>query len=272
MKNKNKYLIAIDLDGTLLNKHSKLTWSTKRYLSKLDKQGHIIVLASGRPARAVSYFYNQIGLNGPIICYNGAYTFHPKDNNFPTTAYNFKKELVKEIYYEIGSEIATNCMCETDDEIWLIKEDEALNKFFWQENMDIIYGEIKDTLNKDPWTFILQLKDRNHNKEIENAVLKHKGYLVRFWTNSNYAEIYDEHTSKATSIHQIAEYYGIPKERCIGIGDADNDVEMMRECGHSIAMINGNKHTKDLADEVTKKDNNHNGVIHALKSYFKRVN
>jgi hydroxymethylpyrimidine pyrophosphatase-like HAD family hydrolase len=44
---------------------------------------------------------------------------------------------------------------------------------------------------------------------------------------------------------------------------------MMKECGVSIAMINGNPHTKELADIITKKDNNHNGVIHALKEFFK---
>ena len=270
MNNKNKYLIAIDLDGTLLNKHSKITWFNKYYLKKLDRKGHIIVLASGRPARAVKFFYNQIGLTGPIICYNGAYTFHPIDKKFPTTAYNFKKQLVLDIYKEVGKEIATNCMCETDEQIWLEKHDEKLNRFFWQENMDIIYGDINETLDKDPWTFILQLKDRDHNDIIRNAVLKHKGYLVRFWTTYPYAEIYDENTSKAASIHQIAEYYGIPKERTIGIGDADNDIEMMQECGTSIAMKNGNKHVKALATMISRKDHNHHGVAFAIKDFFKK--
>ena len=270
-KNKIRCLIAIDMDGTLLNDKSKVSFWSKRYLKKLDKQGHIVVLASGRPARALKYFYNQIGLTGPIICYNGAHTFHPNDDKFPTTSFNFPKEFVKDVYYEVGTDVCTNCMCETDSEIWLVNEDQDLNRFFWHVDMDIIYGDIKDTLDKDPWTFIMQLKDRDHNDVIKAAINKHKDFAVRFWTTYPYAEVYNKETSKAACIKQIAEYYNIPKEYTIGIGDANNDIEMLEECGIGIAMKNGNKNVKAIAKYISKKDNNHNGAIHAIKEVLKRL-
>lgn len=271
MKKTPRCLIAVDMDGTLLNSKSKVSFWSKRYLRKLDKQGHIVVLASGRPARALKYFYNQIGLTGPIICYNGAHVFHPNDENFPTTSFNFPVQFVKDVYYEVGTDICTNCMCETDSQIWLINKDEQLNRFFWHVDMDIIYGDLKETLDKDPWTFILQLKDRDHNHIIKKAVEKHPGYSVRFWTTYAYAEVYNSQTSKAACIEQIAKYYGIPKEHTIGIGDASNDIEMLEHCGVGIAMKNGNKYVKAIAKYISKKDNDHNGAIHAIKDVLKKL-
>lgn len=268
----NRYLIAIDLDGTLLSDKKKISFANKRYLRKLQKEGHIVMLASGRPSRALLFFQKQIGLKGPIICYNGAYCFHPYDENFIPTAFNFPVKLVKEIYKDIGPDIYNNVMCETDTEIWLIKEDDDLNSFFWQENMDITYGDLDETLNKDPWTMIIQLKDRDHDDVVINAVKKHEGYSLRFWWSRPYAEIYHSEVSKASCIKKVADYYNIPISNCIAIGDADNDIEMVKSVGFSIAMINGNKNIKKLANIISKRDNNHSGVKQALKVAIKYLN
>lgn len=265
----NKFLIAIDLDGTLLNKKKKISFANKRYIRKLQKEGHIVVLASGRPSRALLHYQRILGLKSPVICYNGAYCFHPFDDNFPKTAYNFPLDVVMQIYNDIGPEIYTNVMCETDDEIWLLKEDNRLNSFFWQENMDIIYGDLNKTLNKNPWTMIIQIKDHSTDDKIREIVSKHEGFSLRFWWSAPYAEIFHVKTSKAACINQIGEYYDIPKSRCICIGDADNDIEMMTGCGFSIAMINGNESVRKIANMVSKKDNNHSGVKQAIKSALK---
>ena len=269
--NKKKFLIAIDLDGTLLNKKSKVSLSNKLFLRKLERQGHIIVLASGRPSRAVKYFRDYIGLHTPIICYNGAYCFHPERDDFKPTIYNFPLDVVKTVYNDLKG-IFTNFMCETDDDIWLVKEDLKLNKFFWHEDMDIIYGDMNETLHENPWTMIIQIKDNTYNDAIKEAIHKHENYSVRFWTSSPYAEVYHKDTSKAQCIFSVAEYYNIPKENCIAIGDANNDIEMITECGFGIAMINGNDNVKKIADLVSKKDNNHSGVKYAIKEAFKILN
>ena len=93
----NKFLIGIDLDGTLLNKKSKLSFSTISYLKKISKQGHIIVLCTGRPLRAMLPYYKILKLNTPVICYNGGRVFNPNDKNFPSITYSFNKENIKAI-------------------------------------------------------------------------------------------------------------------------------------------------------------------------------
>ena len=204
--------------------------------------------------------------------YGQSYCYNPYDKNFKETAYNFPLHVIRQIYKDLGPDIYSNVMCETDEEIWLIEKDDRLNAFFWQEDMDITCGDLDKTLNKDPWTMIIQLRDRNHDQEVINAVTKHEGFAIRFWYTYPYAEVYHLKTSKAACIYDIAEYYDIPISNCIEIGDADNDIEMLTKVGFGIAMKNGNENVKKLAHLISKKDNNHSGVKQAIKVAMKFLN
>ena len=143
------------MDGTLLNEKKTISFKTKRYLKKLSKQGHKIVLASGRPSRAMMKYYNELGLTTPMVCYNGAYVFSPSDKNFKPLEFEFPKEIICDVISKIRPHIK-NVMCEDEVNIWVDKEDKYLDKFFWYENMNVIFGDLVNTLNKNPMTCIVQ--------------------------------------------------------------------------------------------------------------------
>ncbi len=269
MENKKPYLIAFDMDGTLLNKNKKISFKTRNYLRKLTKKGHKIILASGRPSRALFKYYKQLRLSTPMICYNGAYAFSPIDKNFKAKEFQFPLETIKKLYEELKP-YSKNFMCETDKEIWVDKEDPYLAYFFWYEDMTIHHGDIAKTLSKNPMTMIVQLLDKSIDENIiENIVNKYENLNVRFWTGSPYFEIFYEGTSKGASILTIANYYDIDKEHIIVFGDAENDVEMFKVSGTSIAMKNGKDSLKEHAKYISLKDNDHNGIYYTLKAFFK---
>ena len=58
-KEVERRIIAFDMDGTLLTHKKKISFLTLHYLRKLTKQGHLIVLASGRPSRSLKKYYNH---------------------------------------------------------------------------------------------------------------------------------------------------------------------------------------------------------------------
>ena len=69
----NRYLIALDLDGTLLKDDKTISPTTKKYLKELEDKGHLIVLTSGRALRSVLEYYKDIGLStSPVIAYNAS--------------------------------------------------------------------------------------------------------------------------------------------------------------------------------------------------------
>lgn len=269
VKTNNPYLIAFDMDGTLLNERKSISFKTKHYLRKLAKQGHKIVLASGRPSRSLYKYYYQLKIDTPMICYNGAYYFSPFDKDFKPVAFEFPRNIIIDIIDKIKPHVK-NVMCETDDEIWVDKEDPTLDKFFWYKGMNVHIGELKDILTKDPMTCIVQTPfEYRETKEIEKVLEKYPQIASRFWTGLPYFELHYKTTSKATALKAIGDYYGIPRERTIAFGDSTNDIEMFQYAGTAVAMKNAKGGIDQIATTISVKDNDHNGIYHTLKKMLK---
>ncbi|MFA5235834.1 MAG: HAD family hydrolase [Bacilli bacterium] len=268
-----RHVIAMDLDGTLLTDDKTIDPRTKRYLRHLEKQGHIIVLASGRPYRAVINYYKEIGLKSPVICYNGAYVVNPSDERFPIANFDFPATIIKDIYANIDPKYITNIMVETNEKIWFLRRGDDFPGFLWKDNMDIAYGDLRETLNENPMTMIIKV--RNRDAETEQALIqaasRHPGVKVRFWALMLFSEIYFDHISKGHALHDIAKYFGVPLERTLAFGDADNDIEMLSMAGVGFAMQNADHAIKAKADFITKYTNNEQGLLHGLKSYFRKA-
>lgn len=267
-----RHLIALDLDGTLLKKDKKISKATLAYLKQI-KEHHVIVLATGRPYRSFIKYYQQLGLNTPMVCYNGAYVTNPTDANFKSSSFAFPQEVVKKIYLDIGVNHLDNVMCETNVNIWLLKEEKNLASFFWHENMNIIYGPLENTLNEDPMTMIIKVKKRNQKLDqmVFNAVKKHPGLKVRFWGSSQFCEIYYRHISKGSALLTLLKQYRIPRKYFMSFGDAENDREMLQFASTSFVMKNAESHIKKYGKFITKKDHHHDGIIDELKRYFNRL-
>lgn len=267
-----RHLIALDLDGTLLNKHKKISKTTLTYLKSIQSF-HTIVLATGRPYRSFIKYYQQLGLNTPMVCYNGAFITNPTDSTFNTKAFSFPQEIVKTIYEEIGLNAIDNVMCETNKDIWLLKEEKNLASFFWHDNMNIIYGPLTETLHENPMTMIIKVKKRNKKDDdkVFNAVKKHKGLKVRFWGTSSFCEIYFGHVSKGSALLEILKLYGISRKYFITFGDAENDKEMLEFATHGFVMKNAHPSIKKYGNYITKKDHHHDGIVDELQRYFKRL-
>ena len=79
-----KYLICLDLDGTLLTDDKTISPYTKKVLNELKTKGHEIMISTGRPYRASQPYYTELGMTTPVVNFNGAFVHHPHDFNFKT--------------------------------------------------------------------------------------------------------------------------------------------------------------------------------------------
>jgi HAD superfamily hydrolase (TIGR01484 family) len=209
-------------------------------------------LATGRPYRSFIQYYEQLGLNTPMVCYNGAYVTNPTDKKFKTKAFAFPQKVVKEIYQEIGEDSLDNVMCETNQDIWLMKEEKNLASFFWHDNMNIIYGPLTKTLSEDPMTMIIKLKIRNKKQDqrIINIIKKQSGLMARFWGKSTFCEIYDKQISKGSALLEIIQNMNLDRQHFISFGDAENDKEMLLFANHSFVMKNAEKSGNVLTQSI----------------------
>lgn len=72
-----RHLIALDLDGTLLKDDKTISPKTKTVLNKAREMGHVVMIATGRPFRSSELYYRELGLDTPIVNFNGAFIHHP---------------------------------------------------------------------------------------------------------------------------------------------------------------------------------------------------
>ena len=268
--NKERYLIALDMDGTLLNKNEKILFNTLMYIRKLTRLGHIVVLSSGRPIRSLMPYYKALGLKSPLICYNGAYCFHPYEKDFEEINYSFSKELVRSLYVGLYPSYIDNMVIENHDMMIYQNEDDTLYRFFPHRNIKVKYSSVfKNTENV--FSIIMSFAEAKYIDNIKEEVKKYPDVGVRFWSGNKprYCEIYYKEVSKAKCLRHIAEYYRIDRDHIIAIGDSINDIEMIRYAGTGIAMKNSCPELIAEANLITERDNNHNGIIATLRKVIK---
>ena len=262
-------LIAIDLDGTTLKDEFTLHPYNVEVIKKYISLGYKFLIATGRPYRSSKKFYDELGLDTPIINYNGSYIHDVKESDFKTKIITVRKEDVIQIENDLKDYLC-NIMCEYEDLVFIHENDEDINSFFWQDGTPVHYGLMKDNLNIDPCTFIIEIKDALDQDKVMSYMERYKDYSCRFWNGryNRFAEIIPLGVSKADGIRLVCDYLNINYDEVLTIGDAGNDVCMMKEFKKSCAMKNGEEDVINNAKYVTEFDNENAGVGHFLEKYL----
>lgn len=264
-----KYLIALDLDGTLLTDNKTISKKNKKVLKKLQQDGHIIMISTGRPYRSSKLYYDELNLTTPIVNFNGAYIHHPLDKSWGSFHTPLNLNVAKDIVDAVYSYTFHNIIAEVGDDVYLHYHDEKLLDIFSVGTPRIETGDLRNSLSLSPTSMLIHT-DEQHVKEIRDhlsavhaEVIDHRNWAAPW----HVIEIVKHGLHKAIGVKKVADYYGIPRERVIAFGDEDNDLEMIDYAGKGIAMENGIDKLKNIANEVTLT-NEEDGVAHYLQNYF----
>jgi hypothetical protein len=261
-----KKLLAIDVDGTLINDRLELTKKTESVLMALSNQGFLIVLASGRPWRSMADYYERLRCTGPVITYNGAHVYDPKDPTFKELKKTFDPEDVRDIADKMGKKI-TSFMCETGSMVYLSRIDDYLDHYFPYKNGQYYVGSIAQLVQQPCYTAIFRCVHK-YDLKLKKVVEAHPGVHFRHWTKSLYSEACLEGASKGEGLRYIRETLGYAKEDVYAFGDSDNDYEMLLESDHPYAMRGCKSQFLTEHFPWTESDNNHSGVALTLEKLF----
>ena len=263
------YLIAIDLDGTLLEGVDGYNEDCFNLVKEIAKSNYVVI-ATGRPWRGSKLYYEMLELNTPIINYNGALVHNPKDNNFKEIFITIDKMDAINILND-NLDLFDNVFCEVADEVYVYKKpNDDVDDYLHAEDANLVIGNFKDTLTKNPNGVIAfsPLGSEEHLKEY--IEMKYNGRLmIRFWHHYRYviSEIYNPLTTKGNALKRIIDYYNVPYEKTISIGDGNNDIEMFKVTNVKVAMGNSHPTLISHATHQTKKVSE-NGVYYFLKEFF----
>lgn len=268
-----QYLIALDLDGTLLKDWQSMSIKTRDYLKQLSKEGHDIVIATGRPHRSAEMFYDELELTTPIINYNGGLVSCKHDKNFKPYSINLDRNDVIKIFND-NEDIIENAFTEVKDDIYLLKDTEKIRPLIHYFNgATLTCGRFEDILDKDPNGFLV-VCHKGKTEEFEDYIKeKYDGKILSRNWGSEYdyiVELYTPETNKAAGLKYVANYLGYQKEDIIAFGDAHNDIEMLQFAHHGVAMANAQDRLKETVEHITTYRNDEDGIVHYLKDYLKK--
>lgn len=262
-------VIVIDLDGTALLNESTLHPYNVEIIKKYKKEGYKFIIATGRPYRSSKKFYDELELYTPIINYNGSYIHDTRKSDFITKILTVSKNDVIKIEEDLKDYLC-NIMCEYEDDVYIHENDDLINDFFWQDDIPVKYGKMKDNLDIDPCTFIIEVKKPEYSQIVLEYMKKYPQYCCRFWHGryNIFAEILPLGVNKASGIKYVIDYLNINKDEVLVIGDAGNDLCMIQEFSESCAMINGEEELKKYAKYISKFSNKEGGVGHFINEYL----
>lgn len=261
-------LIAIDLDGTTLNAASLISERTKKVLQKATKAGHIVSIATGRPFRMSVQFYQQLALDTPMVNFNGALVHRP----FHKWRYERELSIKREIAFEILSQkeaLHLDFVAAENRESFFIDSLENFEGHFFAAQNATEQNLLKN-LTTNPTSLLIKTQKEFSAHVSEKLISQFKEDVdVRTWGGPNaILEIVPKGVQKAMSVAVVAESFAIEPQNIIAFGDEHNDVEMLDYAGWGVAMKNGTDQVKSVANDITEKTNDEDGLADYLEKYL----
>lgn len=283
-------LIAIDLDGTLLNSFGEISTKNKEKLVEAHEKGAEVVLASGRTTESILNFATELGICNYLISGNGAIVYDIKKQKILTNKFMKKNRLLEVIktceesgiYYNIYTEEAVITKSLKYNTLFYSKENEKKSddKKTKIEIIEDIYKYVEEREKCDytKVTICAESFEMFSNvieklKEIKNVEVLDVSRMTKKIIKCGddeikleyfYTEISNENVNKWTAIEYLMKILNIDKKNVIAIGDNINDKEMLLHAEVGVATGNSNPEIKKIAKLVVA-DNNSDGVSEAVE-------
>lgn len=265
-------LIAIDIDGTLLNADHVLTQRTVDTIRTATVKNIQVVLCSGRPYSGVASYLDQLGLNQSayhyVITLNGAVVQTTSQKLLVSQGLN---SIDYQKFTEMAQEKGIHFHAETEDAIYT--PDVPVGRYttldatltglpvMYQPGQGVSAKAViyKGMLADEPERLTRFLADQ----QLVNT-LQQKYYVVR--SQPYFLEIMNAHANKGAALAFLGQQLGVTPDEMMAMGDQANDLTMMSFVDNGVAMGNAIPEVKQAAKFVTAT-NDEDGVAVAIEKY-----
>jgi Cof subfamily protein (haloacid dehalogenase superfamily) len=262
-------LIAIDLDGTLLNSQHQISERTEKALNAAIAQGVQIILATGKTFTSGVHIVEKLKLNSPAIFMQGTISYNSdgslrhqltldssvarqvitfaEDRDYIVAAYSGKRILVRKLHPRV-EELTTlyhEPLPEAVGSLQNVLDSLTVNKLLLVKPGD---GRAINALR---WQLKMQI---NGAARLVSAGIP------------DMLEILPTGASKGAALKTLIKDLGVASENVMALGDAENDIEMIQLAGIGVAVGNASQVLKDAADVVVA-DHNSDGVAEAIERF-----
>ncbi|MBQ6888908.1 MAG: HAD family phosphatase [Lachnospiraceae bacterium] len=269
---KSEKILVLDIDGTLTNSKKEITENTKNGIKDIMERGHIVMLASGRPTPGMKKYAEELELEkygGYLLSFNGG-----KIINCKTGDIVFQNTLPSHILrglYKFALDNDCGLVTYLGDTVILgTRSDE--------------YIELEARINGMPIRQVdnmVEFVDFDMNKclmtapvdkapALEKELQEMFGDIASIYRSEPFfIEIMPKGVDKAASLDKMLSTIGLKRENAICCGDGFNDMTMIQYAGVGVAMANAQEKVKEVADFITKS-NDEDGIVTVIDKFILR--
>ena len=285
-------LVAVDLDGTMLNQYGIVTENTKNIIRNTIQKGIDVIIASGRPIDSIQTIAKEIGSEKYFIAGNGAIVYDIQKDEIVYDKF-LPQEKVLEII-KICEENSISYNVYTEQTILatalrynvLYYQKENLKKDESKQTKISIVGNMYEYVKNKKEEKFLKVTICDDNQTVFQSIIRKlrkidgievldvshmsrktiKQGTEEITIEYYYTEITLKNVDKWEAIEYLIEKLNIQKEEVIAIGDNINDKKMIQEAGLGVAMGGSTPVITQIADYITAS-NSEEGVAKVLEKF-----
>jgi Cof subfamily protein (haloacid dehalogenase superfamily) len=270
-------LLAINIDGTLLQSNSRLHRSAKEAIQYVQQKGVDVTLVTSRSFPAAKKLANTLKINTPIVTSRGAYISSTDEKPI------FVKRLEEDVAFEIARLLeGFECQIRLVNEEYSLGNRSKLSKnlmaktifssadpaFYSHQFVD----SVSETLSENPMTPSKIEVYFEDEEDLDDVIQALKGMYIEVDSvkiNKLRLEIVPAGVSKLNGLLYVGEQLGVTSKQMVYIGDDVDDIPLIDAVGLGVAMGNSSFEVKKAADWVTRS-NNQQGVTYMVKEHFRK--
>lgn len=265
-------LIALDMDGTLLDDQKQILPSSVEAIRKAHKAGKIVCLSTGRGLAELADYKDLFPYLSYGILISGA-CLYDFVNQQVIHEMPLKEKEIKAIIDAVNNRDIMPQLLTKERSIASASHIRHIEDYHMAVYRNM-YERVCDFVD-EPLQEALTLSDvykinlyHTNTQEREETYQRLKDLPLSFaYAEETLLEISPLHVTKALGLKTLCERLSLPLSQTIAVGDAPNDLEVLKTAGLSVAMGNSRPDVLEICDLVTD-DNNHDGIAHVIETYL----
>ena len=234
--------VVCDIDGTILDANHQIPDELTNLFTQLQSAGVIVTLASARPTLSILEVGNQLNLQAPLIALNGSLMVNSVLETFPDILVNSYN----------GAKWYANQHNEN------ILREENFVKFKAQIGAN--FPELSN--------MVVLIAQHTKLLAVQQHILNYEPDLSAVFSHPEYLHVAVHGVCKGSGVAQFAHMHRLELSDFIAFGDGENDISMLQQVGHGVAMGNASARVKQAVTRVTSS-NQELGVVRYLENLLK---
>ena len=262
-------LIALDMDGTLLNSDKQISPENKAAIAAAREQGVVVVLASGRPLNGMKPQLKELGMTSDedyVLSYNASLVQRVKSEEIIRSQIITGKDA--KVLAKLAKELGVHIHAFSQEKGLITPESS-----YYTEHESTITGMPITVINFEALADDEQILKAMmiDDAELLSAAIKqlpealYKQFTI-VQSAPFFLEFLNPNSNKGVGVKALADHLGITADEVICMGDAGNDWHMIKYAGLGVAMANATDDVKEIANHITVSNNEH-GVAKVIEEF-----